>query len=71
MFVQQLPPKPFKLNANGKCFIKENFKSIMIDYCRNPSLGFVTKARGCKVAGQEKDPKVISHAPRSVNNVRE
>jgi hypothetical protein len=33
--------------------------------CRNLSLGLTTKARGCKVAGQEKDPEVTSHAPRS------
>ncbi len=71
MFVQQLPPKPFKVNAHGNYFIKENFKSIMIDYCRNPSLGLATKARGCKVARQEKNPKVISHAPGSVKSVKE
>jgi hypothetical protein len=28
---------------------------------RNPSLGLTTKARGCKVVGQEKDSKVTSH----------
>jgi hypothetical protein len=26
----------------------------------------MTKARGCKVAGQEGSPKVMPHAPRSV-----
>jgi len=31
----------------------------------NPSLGFVTKARGCKVASQEGSPRVMSHAPES------
>jgi hypothetical protein len=31
--------------------------------CGNPNLGLVTKARGCKVAGQEGDPGVTSHAP--------
>ncbi len=31
--------------------------------CRNPSLGLATKARGCKVVGQEGDPGVTSHAP--------
>ncbi len=40
-------------------------------YCHNPSLGFVTKARGCKVAGQEGDPGVTSHAPRNAKSVRE
>jgi hypothetical protein len=39
--------------------------------CRNPSLGLATKARGCKVVGQEKDPKVTSHAFGSAKNVRE
>jgi hypothetical protein len=39
--------------------------------CCNPSLGFVTKARGCKVAGQEEDPGVTSHAPGSAKNVKE
>jgi hypothetical protein len=29
--------------------------------CCNHSLGLTTKARGCKVAGQEKDPGVTSH----------
>jgi hypothetical protein len=33
--------------------------------CRNPSLELTTKARGCKVASQEKDPGVTSHAPSS------
>ncbi len=39
--------------------------------CRNLSLGLTTKARGCKVAGQEKDPGVTSYAPRSAKSVRE
>jgi hypothetical protein len=34
--------------------------------CRNPSLGFTTKARACKGAGQEGSPGVTSHALRSV-----
>ncbi len=42
----------------------------MCDICRNPSLGLATKVRGCKVAGQEGDPGVTSHAPRSVKSVR-
>jgi hypothetical protein len=33
--------------------------------CHNPNLGFVTKARACKVAGQEGSPGVMPHAPRS------
>ncbi len=32
---------------------------------RNFSLRLVTKPRGCKVAGQEKNPRVMSHASRS------
>jgi len=34
-------------------------------YCRNPSLGLATKARGYKVAGQEGNMGVMPHAPRS------
>jgi hypothetical protein len=32
------------------------------DPCRNPSLGLMTKARGCKVAGQEGSSGVMPHA---------
>jgi hypothetical protein len=39
--------------------------------CRNPSIGFATKVRGCKVASQEKDLKVTSHVPMSAKSVRE
>jgi len=34
--------------------------------CHNPSLRLTTKARACKVAGQEGSPGVTSHAPKSV-----
>ncbi len=37
--------------------------------CHNRSLGLVTKLRGYKVAGQEKDLRVTSHAPRSAKRV--
>jgi hypothetical protein len=37
----------------GKIFL------IWIFFCRNPSLGLVTKARGCKVAGQDGDPGAL------------
>jgi hypothetical protein len=37
--------------------------------CRNPSLGLTTKVKGCKVAGQEGDPGVTSHAPGSAKSV--
>jgi hypothetical protein len=36
---------------------------LVLIFCRTPSLGLATKARGCKVAGQEKNPGVTSHAP--------
>jgi hypothetical protein len=39
--------------------------------CYNPSLRFATKARGCKVVGQEGDPGVTSHAPGNAKSVRE
>jgi hypothetical protein len=40
---------------------------VMCDPCRhNLSLGLATKARACKVAGQEGSPGVTSHAPGSV-----
>ncbi len=39
--------------------------------CHNPSLGLATKARGCKVAGQEGDLGVTSHALESAKNARE
>jgi hypothetical protein len=50
--------------------LSPNFKSVD-GHCRNPNLGLTTKARGCKVAGQDKDPKVTSHAPKSAKSVRE
>jgi hypothetical protein len=48
----------------------------MVDFgpnnlCRNLSLGLVIEGRGCKVAGEEKDLGVTSHAPGSVKSVRE
>jgi hypothetical protein len=33
--------------------------------CCNSSLGFATKARACKSAGQERSPRVTFHAPMS------
>jgi hypothetical protein len=47
-----------------------HFLTILYNY-HNPNLGLVTKARGYKVPGQEKDPGVTSHAPGSAKNVRE
>jgi hypothetical protein len=40
-------------------------------FCCNPKLGLTTKARGCKVAGQEGDPEVTSHAPGRAKSVKE
>ncbi len=34
-------------------------------HCRNPSFGFATKAKGCKVMGQEGSLGVVLHAPGS------
>ncbi len=39
--------------------------------CHNPSLGLATKAKGWKVAGQEGDLGVTSHALGSAKSVRE
>ncbi len=44
---------------------------LLLDKCRNPSLGLATKTRGCKVADQVGDPGVTSHAPGSAKSVRE
>jgi hypothetical protein len=38
---------------------------IEVASCHNPSLGLATKARGCKVAGQEGSPVVMPHAHES------
>jgi len=35
-------------------------------HCHNPSFGFATKARACKVAGQEGSPGVTPHALKNV-----
>jgi hypothetical protein len=45
--------------------------TTQLEECRNPSLGLATKARGCKVASQEKNSEVMSHALGSVKSVRE
>jgi hypothetical protein len=43
----------------------QNLHIVRWTVCCNPSLGFATKARGCKVASQEGSPRVMSHAPGS------
>jgi len=40
--------------------------SIQYLMCRNPSLGFATKARACEGVGQKGSPRVIFHAPGSL-----
>jgi hypothetical protein len=51
------------------CYCRLDFSLFVVDclgtLCRNPSLGFVTKAKACKVAGQEGSPGVTSCAPWS------
>ncbi len=45
-------------------FCDANFNSnLLCTTCRNPSLGLVTKARGCKVASQEKNPGTLHMLP--------
>jgi hypothetical protein len=53
----------------GGCVRDQTFANDIA--CRNPSFGLATKVRGCKVAGQEGDPGVTSHAPGSAKSVRE
>jgi hypothetical protein len=57
--MKQIPCTP---SHQGICTYTKN---IVKGY-RNPSLGFVTKARVCKVASQEGSLGVTSHAPRNV-----
>jgi hypothetical protein len=37
--------------------------AFQVGLCRNPSLGFVTKAKVCKVAGQEGDLGALHMLP--------
>jgi hypothetical protein len=46
--------------VNHVCFLHP-----MNMLCHNLNLGLATKARACKVAGQERSLGVIFHAPRS------
>ncbi len=43
---------------------------LVENMCRNPSLGFVTKAMACKGVSQEGSPRVTSHAPESVGECK-
>ncbi len=47
------------------------FEHLGYQICHNLSLGLATKARGCKVGSQEKDPGVTSHALGSAKNVKD
>jgi hypothetical protein len=67
MFPQDFP---FTLQLIQKIL---NFKSWVNGYLnnglnyRNPNLGLTTKARACKVVGQEGSSGVTFHAPRGAN----
>ncbi len=56
-------------NGLGVGLKLKNYKSwlskIRVVVSCNPSLRLMTKARGCKVAGQEGSSRVMPHAPRS------
>jgi hypothetical protein len=56
-------------NGLGVGLKLKNYKSwlseIGVVVCRNLRFGLVTKARGCKVAGQEGSSGVMPHALRS------
>jgi hypothetical protein len=52
-------------------------QEIEHEYCRNPSLGLATKARACKVVGQEKKlgnerkcEGMNPHTPKGVSTLR-
>jgi len=40
--------------------------NVILSWCRNPNLGFATKARACKRARQEGDPRGTSYTSGSV-----
>jgi hypothetical protein len=44
---------------------KKGNGGFFVNVYRNPSLGLTTKARACKVVGQERSPWVKFHAPES------
>jgi hypothetical protein len=52
------------IHSNRPLHPHEPFPSYL--GCCNPSLGLATKARACKVTGQEGIPGVTPHVPRSV-----
>jgi hypothetical protein len=60
-------------NIKKKYFIQAPFQQTWRQWveCRNPNLGLTTKARGCKVAGEERHPIATSHVPGSAKSVRE
>jgi hypothetical protein len=51
-------------------FVFELYTKWILDFmCHNPSFGLATKARGCKVAGQENDLGVTSHVLENAKRV--
>jgi len=48
-----------------KIMAKKRVGSQIGNLCHNPSLGLTTKARACKVAGQEGSLGIMMHAPGS------
>ncbi len=46
--------------------IEPNYFFLIVDYCRNPSLGLVTRAKAYKGVGQEGSPGITSPAPKNV-----
>jgi hypothetical protein len=56
------------------CYCRLNFSLFVVDclgtLCYNPSLGFVTKAKACKVAGQKGSSKITFRAPTSAKECK-
>jgi hypothetical protein len=58
-------------SISRKHWINGNVWGMEKIMCCKPNLGLATKIRGCKVVGQERNPRVTSHAPRSAKSVKE
>jgi hypothetical protein len=63
----------FSLGLCANVVKSKKFKMKYIRFCTccNPSLGFMTKARACKGAGQKVSLRVTSHALKSVGKCEE
>jgi hypothetical protein len=63
--------KPYTIKTRGSIVnVHVKTKDVMFfkkryEVCRNPSLGFATKARACKNVGQEGSLRVTFHVPKS------